>query len=512
MIRGSHGLVAFIAIRLILIKTRATLPISTKQQLKQLVANYLLQPQVAFNCQQDAALAALAEAMAALKCSMTAPMPLLAELISFLETLPEPHILCDRSYRILAANTAFRAHSGASGDLLGRRCFEVSHHYAVPCDQAGESCPLVRSLKSGQRERVVHLHHTSAGENYENIELSPIRDSDGKIAYFIEKLEPLPVGRGLTNAPGLIGRAPTFRAMLELVARVAPSDTTVLLQGESGTGKELVAQAIHDASRRANGPFVAVDCSGLTETLFESEVFGHERGAFTGAIGRKIGLVEAAKGGTLFLDELGDIPLPMQVKLLRLLETGTYRRVGSTELQRSDIRLISATHRPLKTLVETGKFRQDLFYRVNTFPISLPPLRSRREDLPALAKALLRRVAPDRKLKISADTLAYLCGYDYPGNVRELRNILERASLLCDGDTLEPHHLQEEILHPCSDRKSRSESTHLTHADKVLGSTHPLSDTALANALRTHKGSRKTLANRLGISERTLYRRIKALE
>jgi DNA-binding NtrC family response regulator len=167
----------------------------------------------------------------------------------------------------------------------------------------------------------------------------------GEIADFVEKMEALGVSHGLPDARALVGRAPAFRRMLELVARVAPSDATVMLLGESGIGKELVAKAIHDASRRASRPFVAVDCSGLTETLFESELFGHEKGAFTGASMRRIGLVEAASGGMLFLDELGDIPLGMQVKLLRLLETGTFRRVGASEYLKADIRLISATHR-----------------------------------------------------------------------------------------------------------------------------------------------------------------------
>ena len=439
------------------------------------------------------------------------PLP---ELVSFLETLPEPHILCDRSYRILAANAAYRANCGRPDDLIGRKCFEVSHHYPVPCDQAGESCPLAHSLKSGQRERVVHLHHTSTGESYENIELSPIRDSTGEIAYFIEKLEPLPVSRGLAGAQGLIGRAPAFRAMLELVARVAPSEATVLLQGESGTGKELVAQAIHDASRRREGPFVAVDCSGLTETLFESELFGHERGAFTGASIRKTGLVEAASGGTLFLDEMGDIPLSMQVKLLRLLETGTYRRVGSTELMRADIRLISATHRPLKSLVEKGQFRQDLYYRINAFPICLPPLRQRQDDIPLLAAALLERVAPDRKLRIAADTLACLRTYTYPGNIRELRNILERASQLCDGDTVQRRHLPEELQYPEDHPQAPALPGSMLATSPVPGRSPDQpepDDVDLAAALRSHRGSRKALAAKLGLSERTLYRRLKTL-
>ncbi|HMV62199.1 MAG TPA: sigma-54-dependent Fis family transcriptional regulator [Zoogloea sp.] len=435
---------------------------------------------------------------------MSHPAHPLPELVSFLESLPEPHILCDRSYRILAANAAYRAKCARPEDLVGRTCYEVSHRYPVPCDRAGESCPLALSLQSGQRERVVHLHHTSSGERYEKIELSPVRDARGEIAYFIEKLEPLPVARGVAGGEGLIGRAATFRGMLELVARVAPSEATVLLQGESGTGKELVARAIHDASRRADRPFVAVDCSGLTETLFESELFGHERGAFTGATVRKVGLVEAASGGTLFLDEMGDIPLSMQVKLLRLLETGTYRRVGSTELVRADIRLISATHRPLKSLVGDGRFRQDLFYRINTFPIALPALRERREDIPLLAEALLRRVAPDRRLGVAPDALDDLLAYDYPGNVRELRNILERASLLCDGDTLERRHLPDDLL-PATALSASTASYAVT--------TGGLPDDAtLATLLRSFRGTRRALATHLGVSERTLYRRIREMD
>jgi DNA-binding NtrC family response regulator len=421
------------------------------------------------------------------------PLP---ELVSFIDSLAEPHILCDREYRILAANKAYRSKCADHGDVVGRTCYEVSHHYAVPCDQAGESCPLAQTLKSGQRERVLHLHHTPAGERYENIELSPLRNAEGEVTYFIEKLEPLPVARGLAAAQGLIGRAPAFRAMLELVARVAPSAASVLLQGESGTGKELVAQAIHDASRRAGGPFVAVDCSGLSEPLFESELFGHERGAFTGATTRKIGLIEAASGGTLFIDELGDIPLAMQVKLLRLLETATYRRVGSTDLQRADIRLISATHRPLDELVANGRFRQDLYFRLNTFPIQLPPLRERREDIPLLAESMLRRVAPERRLSLAPETLERLMAHSFPGNVRELRNVLERASLMADGDVLLVRHLDARIgAVPSTNNNRRVTRT----------------DAELATRLAAHHGSRAEFARAVGLSERTLYRRLRAL-
>ena len=428
--------------------------------------------------------------------------PLLPELVSFINALPEPHILCDRQYRVLAANNAYRHSFGEKQVYAGRTCFDISHRFSVPCDQAGETCPLQQSLRSGQRERVLHLHQTPQGEAYVNIELSPIRDADGEIAYFVEKMEPLPVARGLSDAQGLVGRAPAFQHMLEMVARVAPSEATVLLLGESGTGKELVAKAIHDASRRADKPFVTLDCSGLTETLFESELFGHERGAFTGATTRSTGLIEAASGGTLFLDEVGDIPLVMQVKLLRLLETGTYRRVGSAEPHKADIRLVSATHRNLREMVAGGGFRQDLYFRLNTFPVELPALRKRPTDIPLLARSLLSRVASGRSLAISDEAIDLLCHYDYPGNVRELRNIIERASLLCDGEAIQPIHLPEEV------RSGRA----LPANDAVKSaSLEELERQTLETRLAHHRGSRKKLAAELGISERTLYRKLKRL-
>lgn len=431
------------------------------------------------------------------------------ELISYLETLPEPHILCDTNYRIVAANLAYRRDYGDAQTPIGKTCYAVSHHYTAPCDQAGETCPLKQSLKSRQRERVLHLHHTPQGEAYVNIELAPILDADGQVTYFIEKMEPLGVSHGQVEVRALVGRAPLFRRMLELMGRVAPSDATVMLQGESGTGKELVAKAIHDASRRAERPFVAVDCSGLTETLFESELFGHEKGSFTGASARRIGLVEAASGGTLFLDELGDIPLGMQVKLLRLLETGTFRRVGASDFMKADIRLISATHRNLRAMVDDGRFRQDLYYRLNTFPIALPALRERREDIPMLAEALLGRVAPGRALRLTSAALACLMHYDYPGNVRELRNVLERASLLADGSEIQPAHLPEEVQGGAHEKVGAGGTALLPdHAPLTLSA---LEASMLCDRLALHRGNRKSLAAELGISERTLYRKLRGL-
>ncbi len=431
----------------------------------------------------------------------------LAKLVSFLENFPEPHILCNRDYRILAANEAYRANWVDEVEVVGRKCFEVSHSYTVPCDQAGQSCPLQRSLQSGQRERVLHLHYTSRGESFENIELSPIRDANGAIVYYVEKLEPLPGVPSLGDVQGLIGRSPAFMAMMEMVARVAPSDASVLLQGESGTGKELVANAIHQLSRRAKQPFVAVDCSGLPETLFESALFGHERGAFTGATTRTTGLVEAASGGTLFLDELGDIPLSIQVKLLRLLETGTYRRVGSPELRKAEVRVVSATHRPLAEMVGEGLFRQDLFYRLNIFPIYLPPLRQRGDDVLLLAETLLDRVAASsRRGRLSREAADWLRGYAYPGNVRELRNILERACLLCDGDEIRLQHLPLELA---TARPLQTSSAGHPPAKRAFPDRDSVS---FDEAVRNFEGSRKALASHLGLSERTLYRRLKTVD
>jgi len=449
--------------------------------------------------------------------------PALPAIGTFLDSLPEPHILFDDHYRIVLANAAYRRAFAPEGAVVGRTCYEVSHHYDRPCDQAGESCPLARARVSGQRERVLHLHHTPQGEAYVNVELLPLRDAAGRPAWFVEKMEPLPPGAGAAPgqpaAQGLVGRAPAFRAMLAQVARAAPSGTSVLLLGESGTGKELVARALHEASPRAGRPLVVVDCASLPETLFESELFGHEKGAFTGAHAARPGLVEAASGGTLFLDEVGDIPPAIQVKLLRLLESGTFRRVGSTELRRADLRVVAATHRDLAAMVADGRFRQDLYYRLATFPIRLPPLRARAEDIPLLAEALLARVAPGRGLRLTPAAVATLQAHPFPGNVRELRNVLERAALLVDGGQVDAPHVAEALAGALpavgSPAAAWPREAAAVAADgaavRALRPLRELERAALLARLAAHRGSRAELARSLGISERTLYRRLREL-
>jgi len=447
---------------------------------------------------------------------MSLPLP---ELISYLDELSEPHILFDQQYRIIAANPAYRRQFSQQASVIGRTCYEVSHHFNAPCDQSGEVCPLAQARLSGHRERVLHLHHTSEGESYVNIELVPLLNENGEQTYFVEKMEPLQSKQRLSSSQKIIGRSPAFLQALELVSRVGPSGASVLLQGESGTGKELFARALHDASSRAQAPLVVVECASLTETLFESELFGHERGAFTGANVTKIGLVESASGGTLFLDEVGDIPLTMQVKLLRLLESGTYRRVGSTELRGTDVRIVSATHRNLQAMVANGLFREDLYYRLSTFPIQLPALRERAEDIPLLAIALLARVAPQRQMQLSEQALSSLSSYTFPGNVRELRNIMERASLLSDGLVIQRIHVERSI----STTTSTSTMNLPTHLFSPLTSLKTVITTPgkslkeierdeLRTQLQHHHGNRAELAARLGISERSLYRKLRALD
>ncbi|MGB8240456.1 MAG: sigma 54-interacting transcriptional regulator, partial [Azonexus sp.] len=346
----------------------------------------------------------------------------LSELLSFLDGLPEPRIVMDTGYRIIAANAAYTREFGAGKEVAGRHCFEVSHHFDVPCDQAGESCPLKQSLEDGAPQRVLHLHHTPRGEEHVDVETTPIRDDQGQIVYFVETMRIVRQASSRAAAQGLVGRSPAFVAMLEKVLRVAHSNAAVLLLGETGTGKELVAHAIHEASAREEGPFVAVDCAGMTETLFESELFGYEKGAFTGATHRKQGLVEAASGGTLFLDEIGELPLSLQVKLLRLLETGTYRRVGGLDWLPADFRLITATHRDLRAMVQDETFRRDLYFRINTFPVRTPALHERADDIPLLAASLLERVDRKSDRKFTPSALEWLAGRRYSGNIRELRN------------------------------------------------------------------------------------------
>ena len=251
---------------------------------------------------------------------------------------------------------------------------------------------------------------------------------------------------GEEKSPGLIGASPAMQKIYKLVGQVARSDAAVLLIGESGTGKELVARAIYANSSRAARPYVAINCAAIPDALLESELFGHERGAFTGALGQRIGKFERADGGTIFLDEIGDMPLALQAKLLRVLQNGEFQRVGGDQTLRTQVRVIAATNRDLAIMVKEKSFREDLFYRINVVQIQLPPLRDRPEDVLPLAEYFLKRAEKERGLKFSAASKKALQGWSWPGNVRELENVVSRAVVCAAAESIEPGDLPPEIL------------------------------------------------------------------
>lgn len=299
---------------------------------------------------------------------------------------------------------------------------------------------------------------------------------------------------------GIIGSCPPMQDLYGKIRKVAPTDSNVLIQGESGTGKELVARALHNLSKRAKAPMISVNCAAIPESLIESELFGHEKGAFTGASAGRAGLVEAADGGTLFLDEIGELPLEAQARLLRVLQEGEIRRVGSVQSQKVDVRLIAATHRDLKSLAKIGQFREDLYYRLAQFPIELPALRQREGDILDLARyfsdkacALLQRDA----VLWSEAALGHLAAYTFPGNVRELKGMVERALLLCDGGELLPGHfcLPVDVF---AEDKSLHLRERLERFERKL----------MIACLRKNSGNQTRTARELGLPRRTLLYRL----
>jgi DNA-binding NtrC family response regulator len=296
----------------------------------------------------------------------------------------------------------------------------------------------------------------------------------------------------------LIGSGPAMKKVVQMIEKVAPTDATVLVRGETGTGKELVARAVHHNSPRKGKPLVTINCAALQENLLESELFGHEKGSFTGAAAAKPGLVEIAEGGTLFIDEVAEMASGLQAKLLRVLEDGHYRRVGGTRELRGDVRVIAATNKPLEEEQKAGRFREDLYYRLNVVSITLPALRERREDIPELVEHFLatRPVGPVRR-KVSTDAMHLLTQYAWPGNVRELANVIERAQILAEGDTITPDDLPETV---------RAAPPVAAGADSH--SMEAVEKRALHDALRRTEGNKSAAAKMLGVSPRTLYRMI----
>lgn len=327
------------------------------------------------------------------------------------------------------------------------------------------------------------------------------------------KVHPIlgPTGNEQASVPGtktletrsIVYKSEVMRQLMKMVDRVAPSNATVLILGESGTGKELVARAIHDRSNRAHKPFVAINCGALRETLLESELFGHEKGAFTGAYTRKIGLAEAANGGTLFLDEIGELSPGIQSKLLRFIQEGEIFRVGGKDPIKVDIRLISATNKELDQEVMNGHFREDLYYRINTITMHSPPLRRRKEDVPLLVEHFLSKAGTkyiNQGRQMSEEAMKALMKYDWPGNIRELQNVCERLQILAEGHLIMPGDLPEHILNP--------EHKIVTHDYDPSLTIHELERRYILKALNFFEGNKTQAANALGITIKTLYNKL----
>jgi len=463
------------------------------------------------------------------------------------DTHEQPFVIIDRDFKIVAVNRAYAQTYGSTREnMVGQHCYQVSHQNDKPCFEFGEDCPHQAVYQTGNSCSCLHIHYDPEGRAHQvRINAYPLMDSAGEL-YLGEAIQDLSEpGKGASDRIRMVGQSPIFMRMQEQLKLAAAADAPILLQGETGTGKDLAANFIHQHSSRCNKPFLTLDCTVLTESLFEAEVFGHERGAFTGSVGEKEGLFEVVNGGTLFLDEIGEMPAQLQAKLLRVLETGEYRRVGGRKTRHTNTRIICATNRNLSSDVESKTFREDLYYRVACLHIRVPSLRERLQDVPFLAEALLEGISQStgRRYQLSADSLMELQTYHYPGNVRELRNILSVAAAQVTDGRLNAKNIAEVIRCMKSRRRAsfkrrasdlgieepRSElnSAQKRRTADFEGHAAPAPDKAPAPAatdehtlqsmeaqhivqlLKLHHGNRRQVAAALGISERTMYRKLK---
>ena len=312
-----------------------------------------------------------------------------------------------------------------------------------------------------------------------------------------------------SNFGGILGESETVRDLCRELSRVAMSDVAVLVRGESGTGKELVASGLHQESKRSSGPFVALNCAAIPEPLQESEFFGHEKGAFTGANTRRVGRFEQANGGTFFLDEVAELSLSLQAKLLRALQERSFRRVGGSSMISSDFRLVAATHKDLRAEVDAGKFREDLFYRIAVFEVNVPPLRDRTGDVVILANAFVSRFAEGRSVGVAPDALAAMSAYEWPGNVRELQNAIQRALVVCEADMIRRSDLPSYVTEVSLVSGSTPELSVVVAGAQVFGTLEDMERRTLEDALRRSNGNIADVVRELGIGRTTVYRKLK---
>jgi len=430
---------------------------------------------------------------------------------TILDSVSDGVFTVDREWRITSFNKAAEKITGVSHDeALGAQCCDVFR--ASICET---ECALRQTIQNRQPivNKAIYVIDAEGRQVPISISTAILRDASGEIVGGVETFRDLSLVEDLRKEiegrytfSDIIGRSPSMRSLFDLLPVVADSDSTVLIRGASGTGKELVARAIHNLSQRKRKRFVAINCGALPDTLLESELFGHKAGAFTDARKDKPGRFAIADGGTILLDEVGDISPAMQVRLLRVLQERVYEPLGSVDPVSVDVRVITATHRDLATLVQNGIFREDLYYRINVFRVDLPALRDRREDIPLLIDHFISRfntIQNKDVAGVSDEVLNVLMRWDFPGNARELENAIEHAFVLCRSGLIELRHLPQEIL------ESSGLPTMEVHPGATLRSIEALH---IADALRRHEGSRKAAAAELGIHPTTLRRKIKDLE
>lgn len=436
---------------------------------------------------------------------------------SIVDTMMDGLVVVDTEGTIVSVNRAMEELTGYTRkELIGRPCTILDCDVCLvsgPRAAKEKKCDLFRTGQVSRRR--CELRRKDGRPLYVVKNAVTLRDRDGHIIGGVETLTDLTdlvakereiaelreVLAGEEGFHGIIGDSPVMRALYEMIRNAARSDAPIIIYGESGTGKELVANAIHALGRRARKPFVKINCAALNEALLESELFGHVKGAFTGADRDRKGRFEAANGGDLFLDEIGDISLSTQVKLLRVLQEGEIERVGDQRTIPINVRVMAATHQDLRRFIEEGRFREDLYYRLNVIPISVPPLRERTEDIPLLIDHLVRRlrVRTDKPIQgLEEASLEALMKYHWPGNVRELINVIEFAFVVCNEDLISPRHLPPHITRPDVTMGSSGEPRRRDEERKDL-----------LRALARAKGRKGEAARLLGISRVTLWKRMK---